>query len=236
MKGTQGMKGNKRIDNAIRHIPLGSVLADIGCDHGYVLIEGMKQGRILSGIGIEINEGPLAQAKENVFKAGLGQSIQIRKGNGLEPLSLEDRADVCVIGGMGGTLIRDILQGDEKKSHSFRRLILQPMNGEAELRRYLIRNGWSIINEEILALDRLYLYLIAEPGYMEIEDEFLYEVGPILAEKTDFGRELYVEENIRRWTHILASIRKGTPVDTTKQEKAEEKLKRWEEQRHVHPA
>lgn len=220
------MKANHRVDKVLEFIPCGSRVADIGCDHGYVLIKGVLENKIKSGIGVDVSKGPFQQAISNLKESGLEEKIEIRLGDGLKPAN-EGEADVCVIGGMGGRLITSILEENLSKSKSFTRLILQPMNSESILRKFLLNNKWTIIHEEILVLDRLYLYIVAEKGNMEVDDDFIYDIGPIIATKKVNGKEEYIEEKISKLQRILNNIRKGKVYDNDKIIQIEELIKKW---------
>lgn len=220
------MKVNHRVDKVLEFITSGSRVADIGCDHGYVLIKGVLDNKIVSGIGVDISKGPFQQAISNLKESGFEGKIEIRLGDGLKPVN-EGEADVCVIGGMGGRLITNILKEDLSKSKSFERLILQPMNSENILRKFLLNNEWKIIHEEILVLDRLYLYIVAEKGNMEVDDDFIYDIGPIVATKKVIGKEEYIKENILKLQRILKNIRKGKVCNNTRISNTEELIKKW---------
>lgn len=220
------MKTNLRIDKVLEFIPDGSSVADIGCDHGYVLIKGVIEEKIKKGIGVDVSKGPFQQAITNLKEYGLEEKIEIRLGDGLKPI-IEGESDICVIGGMGGRLITNILEENIKKSQSFKRLILQPMNSERILRRFLIENHWNIIDEEILILDRLYLYIVAEKGNMKVDDDFIYDIGPIIATKSDRGRDQYIQEKILKLQNILKNIKKSKYKDMNKVDHIEELIEKW---------
>ncbi len=220
------MKTNQRIDKVLEFIPFGSTVADIGCDHGYVLIKGVIDGRINHGIGVDVSKGPFQQAISNLEEYRVQEKIEIRLGDGLKPI-VEGECDICVIGGMGGRLIRNILEENTKKSKSFKRLVLQPMNSERTLRQFLIDNDWTIINEEILVLDRLYLYIVAEKGNMKVDNDFIFDIGPILATIKDNGRDKYIEEKIFKLQNILLSIKKGKKNDEIRVKEIEELIRKW---------
>ncbi len=220
------MKTNQRIDKVLEFIPTGSTVADIGCDHGYVLIKGVIEGKVVKGIGVDVSKGPFQQAISNLEEYRVQEKIEIRLGDGLKPLT-EGECDICVIGGMGGRLITNILEDNIKKSQSFKRLILQPMNSERILRRFLIDNDWTIIYEEILVLDRLYLYIVAEKGNMKVDDNFIYDIGPILATKKETGRDQYIYEKITKLQNILLNINKGKENDEQRVKEVEELIEKW---------
>ncbi|KAF0091468.1 MAG: hypothetical protein FD141_1257 [Fusobacteria bacterium] len=220
------MKTNLRIDKVLEFIPTESTVADIGCDHGYVLIKGVIEGKISQGVGVDVSKGPLQQAISNLEEYKVQEKIEIRLGDGLKPIN-EGECDICVIGGMGGRLITNILEDNLEKSRSFKRLILQPMNSERILRKFLINNEWTIIEEEILILDRLYLYIVAEKGNMKVDNDFIYDIGPILSTKNSGGRDKYIQEKISKLQHILLNINKGKENDEHKVNEIEKLIEKW---------
>ena len=222
------MKNKKRIEKAIGYIPQGSTVADIGCDHCYVLIKGVLENKINKGIGIEVVPGPYQQGKSNIKENKLEEYLDIRLGSGLKPLHINE-AEICVIGGMGGQLIKYILEEDLEKAQAFTRLILQPMGSERELRKFLINNGWKIIEEDILISDRLYLYIVAERGEQNLENDFLYEIGPVLTKKKSQGKEKYVLDKIEKLNKIKIELYKANDQETAQKEllKIENKIKLW---------
>ena len=84
------------------------VLADVGTDHAYVPIALMQEGKIKGAIAMDINEGPLARAKEHIAAAGLESCIQTRLSDGVSELT-PGEADSVLIAGMGGEMVIQIL-------------------------------------------------------------------------------------------------------------------------------
>ncbi|MDD2370663.1 MAG: class I SAM-dependent methyltransferase [Firmicutes bacterium] len=220
------MKINTRVDKVLNYIQKGSTVADIGCDHGYVLIKGVTDDIIKSGIGVEVAKGPFNQAKINVHEYNMDDYINIRYGNGLDPVLINE-CDVCVIGGMGGRLITNILRDNKEKASNFKRLILQPMNSEFILRKYLLENNWVIVDEDILIEDRLYLYIIAEKGNMEVHDDFIYEIGPVLAKKNNSGRNKYIKQKIFKLEKILMNLKEVEVKETNKIKIIKQAIEKW---------
>lgn len=126
----------------------GSVLADIGTDHGYVPVYCVMNEKCKKAIAMDVNMLPLKKAEENIEKYGLTDRITTRLSNGLEALE-QGEADSVVIAGMGGLLIRNILEEGKKALCENTQLILQPMLAQKELRQYLYSNGYDIENEYV---------------------------------------------------------------------------------------
>ena len=90
-------------------VTTGGILADIGTDHAYVPIALVQRQKIKGAIAMDINEGPLARAQEHIRAARLEEYIQTRLSDGAEAL-LPNEADSILIAGMGGGLVKHILE------------------------------------------------------------------------------------------------------------------------------
>jgi tRNA (adenine22-N1)-methyltransferase len=60
------MQLSKRLSAVAELVTPGSRLADVGCDHGYISIALVKAGIIPSAIAMDVNEGPLMRARQNI--------------------------------------------------------------------------------------------------------------------------------------------------------------------------
>lgn len=142
---------SERLMKIAAHIRCEDKIADVGTDHGYLPIW-LSQNHAAAGIIVsDINEGPLQKAAGHIARyCGPGdQDIELRLGGGLSVLR-PGEADVIVIAGMGGILIRRILSEAQDVVNSARRLILQPRNHTFTLREYLhSMDNFTITDEEI---------------------------------------------------------------------------------------
>ena len=135
------MKLSERLMTIISLIPQNSIVADIGTDHGYIpayLIENKISKKV---IGTDISKGSLEKIIEYVRGLGYEEKIDSRLGDGLEVVKPYE-IDTVIIAGMGGLLIRDILEKDKDVRESIVNFILQPMVAAKELREYLIENNF----------------------------------------------------------------------------------------------
>lgn len=174
-----------RLKEVAKLVPAGSRLADIGTDHGYLLIYLTEKRKISYGIGCDLRPGPLTYARKNVAKFLMSDRIELRLGDGLEPLHIGE-ADGAAICGMGGGTMRKILENQKEIWNSFSYLILQPQSDSGILRKFLAVSGWRITKERLTeSQGRLYEILFAVPGTMdECPNELIWELGPLLwAEK-----------------------------------------------------
>ena len=111
------------------------VIADIGTDHAYIPIELVKKNRVKRAIAADINEGPLKIAQKNIKSEGLSDRIETRLGSGISVLE-KGEAGQIIIAGMGGELIEYIIKSDIETAKGSE-LLLQPMNNQYELRKFL---------------------------------------------------------------------------------------------------
>ena len=148
----------------------------------------MLKGKIDFAVAGEVVKGPFESAKRQVRKNGLSERIEVRLANGLDAIEKQDQINAITIAGMGGSLIRDILESGRQNQRlsGKERLILQPNIGEKTLRTWLKENNYQIIAEEILEENKkIYEIIVAEKKEQPIEySEKELMFGPhLLAEK-----------------------------------------------------
>jgi len=139
---------SKRLSAAASFVSDGAIVADIGTDHAYIPIYLILNGKARYAIASDVNEGPIAIAKENIEKYGVSNKVTVRVANGLDGID-EFKPDCIIICGMGGELIAQILDSSEYVKSRDIKLILQPMSSIKELREYL-SCGFDIIDEDIV--------------------------------------------------------------------------------------
>ncbi|MCM1495789.1 MAG: class I SAM-dependent methyltransferase [Bacteroides sp.] len=131
------------------------VVADVGCDHGYVSIYLVEQGIAERAIAMDIRSGPLSRAREHVAGKGLQNRIQCRLSDGLEGLKIGE-ADTVVAAGMGGPLMIRIIDQGIKQGQRIPTFVLQPQSEISEVRRYLHSVGYELVQEHMLYEDGKY--------------------------------------------------------------------------------
>ena len=57
------MQISKRLEAVASFVEQGSVIADVGCDHGYIPIYLYQKGMIPKAIAMDVNKGPLERAE-----------------------------------------------------------------------------------------------------------------------------------------------------------------------------
>lgn len=193
-----------------------NVAADIGTDHGYVAEMLLKDNTAKKVIATDLNKGPLNRAIEYLTTKNLDEKCDFRLGSGLEILN-EKEVDCIIIAGMGGELIRDILNTSKKVSLGSKQLILQPMTAIDKLRKYLFENNYIIIDELIVKeLHHFYFIIKAIPPSNDInnivkasgKDEIFYEISKPLLVKRDIIMGEYLNKIINTNNLIIHNLEK----------------------------
>lgn len=216
-------------------IPSGAKVADIGGDHAYLLIQLAREGRLKRGIVGEINQGPFQNACRNVKRMGYQSVIDVRFGDGLSVVQATE-FDVLVISGMGGTLIKNILDKGKEKLAGVQKMVLQPNIGGHQVRRWLDQQGWQITDETLVEEEGvLYEILVSSPGknidlYQDafISTELLYEIGPVLWKQRHPLLINKLKNEQERKEKMLRQLQWGVTDEAQKKWKQEtEKLETW---------
>ena len=190
---------DKRLSAVAALVRQGSRLADIGTDHAYLPVHLVQAGVCPSAIASDIGEGPLDAARRTVTENGLTSEIALRLGNGLATVSAGEVEDIA-IAGMGGETIVMILEAAPWVQDEGIRLILQPMTRAEDLRRWLLHNGFAIL-EEHLIIDGRHLYPVMAAEYTAApvcEDELAIYGGFFTAEEGRPYRRMMAEHLLRR--------------------------------------
>lgn len=146
---------SKRLQAVVALVTPGRRVADVGCDHAYVSIYLIEHGLARECMALDVREGPLQRAKENIAAHRLSERIQTRLGSGLEPVG-RGEVDTVLMAGMGGILIRDLLEESRTLSHSLKEWVLQPQSDVELVRGYIRESGFHIIREEMVWEDGKY--------------------------------------------------------------------------------
>lgn len=133
----------------------GSLLADVGCDHGFISIYLVQHGICPRVCAMDINPGPLQRAREHVAACGLEKYIDIRLSDGVSALR-PGEADALLCAGMGGRLMQKILTLGREKVAAMREMILQPQSEIADFRRFLRNEGYVVTQERMILEDGKY--------------------------------------------------------------------------------
>ena len=192
---------DKRLSVVAAMVRPGSRLADIGTDHAYLPVHLVQAGVCPGAIASDIGAGPLDAARHTVTANGLTSEIALRLGDGLSTVTAEEVEDIA-IAGMGGETIAAILEAAPWVKDGRLRLILQPMTKAEDLRRWLLTNGFAILEERLIQ-DKRHLYPVMAAEYTAAapcEDDLLIYGGFFTAEEGRPYRRMMAEHLLRRAT------------------------------------
>ena len=190
---------DKRLSAVAALVRQGSRLADIGTDHAYLPVHLVQAGVCPSAIASDIGAGPLDAARRTVTENGLTREIALRLGDGLSTVKADEIDDIA-IAGMGGETIAAILEAAPWVKDTRLRLILQPMTRAEDLRRWLLRNGFSVLEEHLIT-DGRHLYPVMAAEYTAApfcENEVLIYGGFFTAEEGRPYRQMMAQHLLRR--------------------------------------
>ena len=185
----------------------GRRLLDIGCDHAYLPIRLVKEGKAPGAVVTDISAGAIERAVAHIKSAGLEYRITARLADGLEGYQ-DGECDTMIISGMGGPLIIDILETGEYLLDGFKEIVLSPQSEIALVRRWLASHRLRLTDEKMICdQNKYYVILKAVSG-----EENIYADGPYLIDRRDCVLADFLEKEIRRYEAALeAAVRSEEP-------------------------
>ena len=184
------MKLSKRLSVIKEMVPSG-VVADVGSDHGKLIISLLEDKVILKGYGIENKKAPFSRLEKAIEDAHAKEQLTALFSDGISELPSD--VDVVVIAGMGGHLIINILESHPEKLTNVKSIVVDAHNSVDKVRKSIVSLGYFIKDEKVVFEDDIYYEIIRfDKGESKSLDELDYEFGPILRrEKSDLFRQKY---------------------------------------------
>jgi len=171
----------KRIETIASLIKPYTKIADIGCDHGFVIKYGIDKCGVQLAYAIDNKSGPLNNAK-SVLKGY--RQVKFFLSNGIE--KVDKNIEVVIIAGMGGYLIRNILTENFENLKLVKKIIVGANRDSDLIRNFLNKNGYIINNEKMIFEDGKYYEIDSFEKGTVIYTNKQIEYGPIfLKEKSD---------------------------------------------------
>ena len=168
-----------------------SVVADIGSDHGKLMIALVQSGTITKGYAVENKEGPFERLRSNLIRYHVNDIVTPLFSDGIKDITRD--VSTIVIAGMGGTSIVNILKSHPEKMVSVQTIIIDAHTAVPFVRKEICQMGFAIADEQIVKEDDIFYEIIkfikAEKAIISDED---LEFGPILRqEKSATFKEKY---------------------------------------------
>lgn len=174
---------SKRLQSIFSLIEKGQNVADIGCDHGYLLIELYKNGISKTLLGVDNKIGPLNIAKANIEKERFTSNINLSLSDGLD--SVTSKYNCVVLAGLGSDTIIKIIEKNLEKLNFIDTFIVDSHTDIENIRRFFVMHNY-FIDKEVLLMEKNILYTIIrfKKGNFSYSDlEFKY--GPYLLKNKD---------------------------------------------------
>lgn len=197
---------SNRLQAIAAFIPPAKRIVDVGCDHGYIIIEAFQKYQIESAVALDNKAGPLSKAFNNIRGYGFFDRVNFVLSECLEQFYAQ--ADAFILSGMGGLNIINIINnGLDKLGQA--RLIIQANRHAFEVRTYLTNQGYYLVNEELIFEGGKYyeieLFEKTEEPVFYHEDELYF--GPLLLARKS---EIFMNK-LRHDLRILKAISHPMP-------------------------
>ncbi len=177
-----------RLEVLLSLIPNCNVLADVGCDHGYLSKYALEKKLCKKVIISDISAKSLEKAIVLLKPYGSKVSSYVCDGFKL----YEGQADFAVIAGMGGEEICLILKGVETLPNG---LLLAPQKNNDKVRRLLIELGYKITSDFTFLDGKFYDVIKAEKGKDSYtEKEYIFGRDNLKNRSNDFILKLKKDE------------------------------------------
>jgi tRNA (adenine22-N1)-methyltransferase len=157
-------------------------VADIGADHALLAERLVREGRAEQAVATDVAAEPLRRAAARLHRSGARERVELCLGDGLTPLDGR-RAEVVCIAGLGGRTIAGMLAEAGSRLAPVERLVLQPAGDAPRLRLWLLRWGWDLVGEALVAEDGRLFELIAAERHVrrpEHHGRLALALGPLL--------------------------------------------------------
>ena len=196
------IKLSKRLKIIHDMVPV-SVVADIGSDHGKLMIALVQSGKVTKGFAVENKEGPFERLRSNLVRYHVNDVVTPLFSDGIKDITRD--VGTIVIAGMGGQTIVKILKDHPEKLVKVQTIIIDAHTAVPLARKEICQMGFAIADEKIVKEDGIFYEIIkfvrADLAALSNED---LEFGPILRhEKSATFKEKY-QNRILEIDNIIA--------------------------------
>jgi tRNA (adenine22-N1)-methyltransferase len=203
-----------RLDTVLAMVPADArAVADIGYDHGEILLRLGRDRPALRLFGVEIlpDRADALRHRRPADVARLGDRLTLLHGDGLAPLPAPS-PDCVVVAGLSDRTLVDILTRARARLPALRRVILCPARVEATLRPALPALGLRIVDERIAAEHKKTWDVIAVEPTTEapdLPDATSLFWGPLLVARQDLGLRYHLEHLAKVYAPAFAHDLRG---------------------------
>lgn len=200
------MKLSKRLQAIFNMVPHG-VAADVGSDHGKLIISLYEKKIITRGYAIENKIGPYHRLLQAIEEHGLIDYVIPLLSDGISDLPIS--VNTVIIAGMGGNNIIKILKAHPHKLKNVKTIIVDAHNAIPEVRKEITNMGYVIADEDIVNEDGIYYEIIKFiKGDIAILNEPDIEFGPKLRNEKSL---VFIEKYQSRLLEIEKLLKRDLP-------------------------
>ena len=196
------MNLSKRIKALIEMVPNDKPVADIGSDHGYLLIGLCQKGFNKQCLGVENKIGPYKHLVENIKKENF-TNIETSLSSGLTDVN--EKFKTIVIAGMGFQNICQIINDNIEKISFIEDFIIDSHNNTYELRKYLSNLGFYIFEEKCLIENEIFYELIHFKKGTRKYSELELKYGPFLLKEKNEDFINYYSKVLNKKEEIITN-------------------------------
>ena len=202
------MELSKRLQAVVNLMPPMDIICDVGCDHGYVAITFVQNQKAEHVIAMDVNAGPLEQAKKNAVLFGVTDKLDFRLSDGLAKVE-PGEADAFLCAGMGGRLVVRIMTEGRDVMSRMKGAVLQPQSELAFVRRHIYEMGWHIVKEDMVLEEGIYYPMMyIEPGKETMPDEVSLTYGPLLIKEQHPVLRQFLEYSLELKESLVMRLKK----------------------------
>lgn len=202
------MELSKRLQAVVNLMPPMDTICDVGCDHGYVAITFVQNQKAEHVIAMDVNAGPLEQAKKNAVLFGVTDKLDFRLSDGLAKVE-PGEADAFLCAGMGGRLVVRIMTEGRDVMSRMKGAVLQPQSELAFVRRHIYEMGWHIVKEDMVLEEGIYYPMMyIEPGKETMPDEVSLTYGPLLIKEQHPVLRQFLEYSLELKESLVMRLKK----------------------------
>ncbi len=192
-----------RTDEIFCAVAPANVIADVGCDHGLVSEKLLKANKAKQVIFTDVSAKCLKKAETLLADFVANGSAKPYCVDGLQGVT--EPVEEVIIAGMGGEEIIKILSECLDRL-PIKKLVLQPMKNCKEVRKFLIKRGFTIgLDYTFYYADKFYDLITAMKLPENVwdyytEDEYEFGRQNLKIKEKDFVRKINSEINsVRTW-------------------------------------
>ena len=198
------MKTQKRINKIYEAIVLASktfeneiIVADIATDHGFIAEKALNCEKVKSVIATDISEKSLSKLQK-LIKLKKLTKIETMLGDGLLPIQ---KADICVIAGIGGYEIKNMIEkqniGEDGKNKC-NLFVLQPTQNFVELRDWIFDNNFYVLSDTVIEYaERFYSIIVIDISKKQVNEKTIFNLW--------LGRDS--RQNLTDFKHFLVFLK-----------------------------